>query len=87
MQYFLGKVNENKSSSGHLWNTLKSLILDWKSKPPLEIRIDGNIQRDLVKIANAFNKLFTTVGQSLAQKLSIMGNYNVLYHHHQVINL
>ena len=70
--YFANAVSENQNQPAKLWKTLKNMGCSTKSHKKssnIGLVIDNNICFDKFKVANHFNNFFTTIAQSLVDKL------------------
>ena len=70
-EYMKSKIDENKNDSKRLWETLKSLGYDNKSKSSANtvLDVDGIKIHDSKEVADHFNKFFTEVAEKLVGKL------------------
>jgi len=70
-QYFNNKLNEHKSCSKKLWQTLKNILpKSTKQNPTFLTDTDGTKNTDKKSIANRFNVFFAIIGSKLAQKFT-----------------
>ena len=69
--FFENQVNENRFNSKALWKSLSQLGYSQKMKQKLKIgiEIDGDICFEDSKVADEFNKFYTTVAEKLVSKL------------------
>ena len=79
MEYFENKISENKNKPKQLWQTLKSLGTSSKSTSRsnnIGLNINNEICFDKLKVAENFNKFFTTIASKLVEKLPAgLGKY------------
>lgn len=70
-KYFQNKIEKNSKSSKHIWDTVnESLNGNQKIKKPINsITVDNQDIYNKLEIANSFNKYFTEVGETLANKI------------------
>ena len=79
MEYFENKISENKNKPKQLWQTIKSLGTSSKSTSRsnnIGLNINNEICFDKLKVAENFNKCFTTIASKLVEKLPAgLGKY------------
>jgi hypothetical protein len=68
--YFTSKLEENAKNPKKTWETLNEILGKNKNMESVEkINIEGNPESDPQKVANQFNKFFTTVGKQISDSV------------------
>ena len=77
--FFLGKVKQSEGDSGKLWGLLKSLGYSSGNRSQRVVLEEGGVKVfDSVKVANIFNRFYTTVAANLVNLLpNASGVYSV----------
>ena len=69
-QYYTSEFNKNRSNLRNIWSLIRSIIKkDDNNKKIESLKINGNINTNPYDIANSLNNYFSTIAQSLSEKI------------------